>query len=175
MHYKGHIITKKIPTKKEIEKILIKYKEGRKSSEKLDFKWDWYQVGGRYGGKINIHFNLIENEDKNFLFHTRNYKYFIIDILEKIKSRNQYYEELEYLQYMGLNDNILHVDGGYYNDTIDFDITNCFAVIDPDGNLYRRELWDKEQQEWLVNSDFDEEVKMIDLKDKFITIIDFHY
>ena len=73
---------------------------------------------------------------------------------------------------MGLRENILYVDGGYYNDMIDFDITDCHLVIDDAENLYLIESWNG--NEWKPNDNFNEQIKKIDLKDKFITIIDFH-
>ena len=172
MHYKGHIITKKIPTTQQLAKILSKYRDGSETEQ--IFNWDWYAIGGRYGGKINIHFDPNENEDNWYLGsrHKRNYKYFIIAILEDIEKEVKYYDELEYLQYMGLNDKILHVDGGYFKDTIDFDITNCFLVVDDNEEIYIREAWDGNN--WIEDKDFDNKVKGIDLKDKFITVIDFH-
>ncbi len=170
MHYKGHIITKKIPTDEQISKILEKYRYD--DEEEKDFEWDWYMIGGRYGGQIKIKFNPKENEDNYFGFRNRNYKYFISHILSEEKEKNKYYEELYCLLYMGLNENILYVDGGYYNNTINFDITNCFLVIDDEENLYVREIWKDET--FITDNEFDNKVKNIDLKDKFITVIDFH-
>lgn len=172
MHYKGYVITKKIPTQKKLEEILSKYKEDFDRKDKVDFEWDWWQIGGRYGGKINIRFDPNENEDNWYMNRTRNHKYFIIDILDDIKQNIKFYDELDYLLYMGLNDKILHVDGGYFNDMIDFDITNCFIVIDDENNLYVRQFWNEE--DWIEDKDFDNKVKKIDLESKFITIIDFH-
>lgn len=168
MHYKGHIITKKLPTNEELSKILEKYREdGTK-----EFEWDWWQIGGRYCGKIKINFNPNENEENYYLFRQRNNKHFISQILNEVKENNTYYEELDYLKYMGLRENILYVDGGYFKDMIDFEIDNCYVVIDDNGNLYVREHWDGEH--WIEYKDFEETVKKIDLTDKFITIIDFH-
>lgn len=172
MHYKGHVITKEIPTSKRLEEILSKYKEDFDREDKVDFEWDWWQIGGRYGGEINIKFDPNENEDKWYMNHTRNYKYFIIDILDDIKQNIKFYDELDYLLYMGLNDKILHVDGGHFNDMIDFDISNCFMVIDDEDNLYVRQSWNGE--DWIEDKGFDDKVKAINLENKFITIIDFH-
>ena len=166
MHYKGYIITKKIPTDDEIQEILEPYNENK--YEDLEFAWDWFQIGGRYGGKIKINYE----EKEFFYFKQRNYKYFIINILSKIQENMRYYEELDYLKYMGLKDNILYVDGAYYSDIVDFDITNCYFVIDTDRTLYSRELWKNET--FITDCEFDDKVKKIDLKDKFITVVDLH-
>lgn len=171
MHCKGYLITKEIPTEQKLNRILEKYSSEKVNDEK--FEWDWWQIGGRYGGKIKIKFNPDENEDKYYCGRDRNHKYFISNILDDIKINCKWYEELDYLQYMGLNDNILYVDGGYYSDMLEFEIDNCYLVIDDEENLYVREVW--ENGHWIEDNDFDNKVKNIDLKRKFITVIDFHY
>lgn len=50
MHYKGHLITDKLPTNDTIQKILGKYSEYEPGLK--TFEYDWYVIGGRYGGKI---------------------------------------------------------------------------------------------------------------------------
>lgn len=170
MHYCGYIITETIPTDEKIEKILEPYNE--ETHENLEFAWDWFQIGGRYAGKLKIKFNPDENEDGWYGFRERNYKYFISKELEKIKQNNGYYDELEHLKYMGLNEKILYVDGAYYKDIYNFDITNTCFVIDCDGTLYSRELW--KNHEWIEDKEFDEKVKKINLENKFITVIDMH-
>lgn len=170
MHFKGHIITNKIPTDDEILKKVKKYRESARGNKK--FEWDWYEIGGRYGGRIKINFDPEQNEDNWYLFHDRNYKYFISNILKETKDKVEHYEELDYLQYMGLNNKILFVDGGYFNDMIEFDITDCYLVIDDNNELYVREFWNG--NDWVENKEFDNEVANIDLNDKFITVIDFH-
>lgn len=171
MHCKGYIITKDLPTNEKLTEILEKYRE---TEETKKFEWDWYQIGGVYGGEIKINFNPEENEDEYFMFKDRNNKYFISQILNKLKENSDsYYDELDYLIYMGLRENILYVDGAYYNDIINFDITNCYVVIDEEENLYVREYWNG--NDWITDEKFDEKVSKINLKDKFITTIDFHY
>lgn len=172
MHYKGHIITKELPTNDILGNILEKYRENYSDEVQL-FAWDWYEIGGRYGGNLKIKFNPKENEDNYYCFRDRNNKYFISQILNEIKNNkeNTYYDELDYLKYMGLKENILYVDGAYVKDIIDFDITNCFVVIN-ENKIYIRESWDGHS--FNENKNFDKEVNDIDLTDKFITIIDFH-
>lgn len=170
MHYKGYVITKKIPTNEQISKILKKYRYDYEKQKEFDF--DWYSIGGRYGGQIKINFNPKNNEDDYICFRDRNYKYFISDVLNEIKERFDFYDELDYLKYMGLNENILYVDGGYYNDIINFDITDCYLVIDDEENFYVREIWKDET--FITDNEFDNKIKNINLKDKFITVIDFH-
>lgn len=170
MHFKGYIITKEIPTEEKLEKILEPYYY-ENDKESL-ISWDWWQIGGRFGGKIKIKFDPNTNEDNWYCFHDRNHKYFICSMLDKIKENLKFYEELDILQYMGLSEHTLYVDGGYYNDMIDFDITDCYMVIDDEEKLYLAESWNG--TDFKQNDEYEKQLKQIDLKDKFITIIDFH-
>lgn len=172
MHCRGHIITKKLPTRELLNEILKPYHCEEENNES-GFDWDWWQIGGRYGGGIKIHFDPNENEDNWFCLHDRNNKYFISAALDELKENIKFYDELDWLQYMGLKENTLYVDGGYSKDFIDFDISSCYVVIDEEGKIYTRETWNGEA--WKQHLDFDNKVKEIDLTDKFITVIDFHY
>ena len=87
MHCRGHLITKKLPTDDEISKILEKYREDY--SQEQEFSWDWYEIGGRYGGKIKINFNPENNKDNWYLFKDRNNKYFISQALNELKAKKE--------------------------------------------------------------------------------------
>lgn len=170
MHYKGHLITDKLPTGDAIRKILKKYSEYEPGIKK--FEYDWYVVGGRYGGRIKIKFNPEENEDNYCLFKHRNNKYFISSLINKLDNNTLSYDELDILKYMGLNDNILYVDGGYYKDMIDFELDNCYVIITEDEAI-PRQIWNGE--DWIDNdATFIKKVSEISLENKFITVIDFH-
>ena len=171
MHFKGHLVTKKLPTNDEISKILEKYREDL--DEEQEFSWDWYEIGGRYGGKIKINFNPDDNEEEWYCFQDRNNKYFISQAINELKEKiKPYYDEIEWLKYMGLREKVLYVDGAFYKDMINFDLSDCFVVIDDKETLYVRQKWNGD--DWITNEKFNDEVSKIDLKDKFITIIDFH-
>lgn len=58
-----------------------------------------------------------------------------------------------------------------YEDLRNFDITDCYLVIQ-ENYINIRERWDGAH--FIENKNFDDEVKKIDLKNKFITVIDFH-
>lgn len=169
MHYKGHLITDKLPTNDTIRKILGKYSE-YESGLKI-FEYDWYAIGGRYGGKIKIKFNPEENEDNYYLFQHRNNKYFISNLINNLDNNPLKYDELDLLKYMGLNDNILYVDGGYYKDMINFELDNCYVVI-TESEAIPREIWNGDN--WIDNEDFDKKISKLSLDNRFITVIDFH-
>lgn len=170
MHYCGYIITNNIPSDEDIEKILEPYNEN--NHENLEFAWDWYNIGGRFGAKLKINFEPDKNEDGWYSFRDRNYKYFISSKLKELKTKLQYYDEIENMVYMGLRERTLYVDGAYYKDIINFDITDCYFLIDNDGNLYSRELW--KNHEFVKDEEFDDKVKKIRLENKFITVVDIH-
>ena len=170
MHCKGHLITDKLPTEDAIRKILGKYSEDEPGIK--IFEYDWYAIGGRYGGRIKIKFNPAENEDGYFLFQHRNNKYFISNILNELGDNILKYDELDLLKYMGLNDKVLYVDGGYYEDIINFELDNCYVVITED-EVISREIWNGD--DWIDNENFDKKISKLSLDGKFITVIDFHY
>lgn len=169
MHYKGHLITDKLPTNDTIQNILGKYSEYKPGLK--TFEYDCYVIGGRYGGEIKIKFNPEDNEDDYCLFKHRNNKYFISSLINKLDNNTLRYDELDILQYMGLNDNILYVDGGYYKDMINFELDDCYVVI-TESEAIPREIWTSDSL--VDNEDFDKKISKLSLDGKFITIIDFH-
>jgi hypothetical protein len=167
MHYKGYLITDKLPTKDVIKEKLQKYHIDY--TIKKPFEYDYYEIGGRFGGKIKIKFNPEENEDDYYLSRHRNNKYFISNMLNILR----YHDELELLMYMGLRDNILYVDGGYYEDIIDFKLDDCCVVI-TENKIILSEFWDGNH--WINNEkQFNKEIAKLSLNSKFITVIDFHW
>lgn len=94
MHYCIHLLTKQLPTEKEIEKIMEPYSwdsiddedtdDEKKKIEYPVFTWDWYQIGGRYSACLKLkvdgedsenreHYNwgYLENNPRNErLFHS---------------------------------------------------------------------------------------------------------
>lgn len=64
MHYCIHLLTKQLPTEKEIEKIMEPYSwdsiddedtdDDKKKIEYPVFTWDWYQIGGKYSARLLV-------------------------------------------------------------------------------------------------------------------------
>lgn len=158
MHIKGYVITKNKPTLNEIYDILEPYYEGNDNNV---IGWDWLEIGGRYRESIKTKSNI---QNKNIIEEKINNS-FISKIMKIIKNNNELEEDK--------NEDIIEVNGAYYKDTIDFDITSCYLVFDNESNkLYIREKWDGRENK--VNENFEEEIKNIDLENKFITVVDFH-
>lgn len=169
MHCCGYMVTETIPTENEIEEILKSYESVDGST---NFCWDWYEIGGRYGGKLKIYFNPDDNEDKWYCgeAHERNFKYFISNALAEWKEmtlKSGYWDELQVMLYMGLRKYNLYVDGAYYDDIENFDVTSCYFLIDDSEK--KRVLYVRDSCEH-----FDEKVKELRLEGKFITVIDLH-
>ena len=78
MHYCALLITKEFPTEDKIDEIMrpyyydnIEYDEkGNLTSPYPVFTWDWYQIGGRYNGKLKL--KIDENDETyNWGFYDR--------------------------------------------------------------------------------------------------------
>lgn len=149
MHIKGYVITKNKPTLNEIYDMLEPYYYDNDTEY---IGWDWFEIGGRYSGAIQIksstpYNHIIKKENNNS----------IISKITRLFERN----------------NDLDVDSAYYEDIVDFDITKSFIVFDNESKtLYVRERWNGIS--YKTDDTFDEKVKNINLEGKIITIIDFH-
>lgn len=74
MHYCIHLLTKQLPTEKEIEKIMEPYSwdsiddedtdDGKKKIEYPVFTWDWYQIGGRYSACLKLKVDGEDSENR---------------------------------------------------------------------------------------------------------------
>ena len=74
MHYCIHLLTKQLPTEKEIEKIMGPYSwdsiddedtdDEKKKIEYPVFTWDWYQIGGRYSAYLKLKVDIEDSENR---------------------------------------------------------------------------------------------------------------
>ena len=190
MHYCVLVYTKEFPTDEVIEKALkpYKYKEdGYEDGEQRPlFTWDWWQVGGRYGGKFKLDISDREHEEK--------YKIFEFTRIRRSVTlfRNAYLEKTTYgmdefnramlaeeyaIQYCGMRDGYIYVDGAWANDIKNLmdEAENCWAVIDADGTAVAREHWDGEH--WENDDKFADKAMAIAMKNKadtYVTVVDIH-
>ena len=189
MHYKAFLITKEFPTDDIIEEIMQPF-NGEDLFERREknlitnepypvFTWDWYQVGGRYNSFFEL--DMKKTEDKyewncckdraNVVFRS-----YLFDELYRLCDEKKKWLIREYKFYpcLGGRDNILRVDGGLISDMKDFDITQCYIIIDVDGDAYARSSWNGSQ--WVEDIDFDDKTKAIleVSKDYYIVTIDIH-
>ncbi len=111
MHFKGHIITKKLPTESELSNILEKYRENFDTKE---FAWDWWQIGGRYGSKIKINFNhKVLYVDGGYFKDMIDFKiddcYVVIDDEENLYVRESWNGE-DWIKHEDFEDKIKNID-----------------------------------------------------------------
>ena len=193
MHYCVFVYTKEFPSDNVIEKVLkpYRYKDGGyEDGEKRPlFTWDWWQVGGRYGGKFKLDITDSARKEKyKILEYTRCRRsgtifrsaylekttYGILEVCEH--SRDKLDEEYA-IQYCGMRDGYIYVDGAWANDIKNLmdEADNCWAVIDTDGAAIAREHWNG--TEWKDDDQFADKAMAIATKNKadtFVTVVDIH-
>jgi len=185
MHYCLHLFTKQFPTNEVIKEELAPYNSELLSDDQPlpAFTYDWWQVGGRYGGQIKL--GILGTEDKyrwDYLtldMDRRAGRLFRSQFLEKLASRipGPYLTEDEALGYMGFGDGFIYADGAWLPDVTNLaDIAGkCFYIL-ADGEVMAREVWDGEH--WIsTDYDFDEKAYALMLrmaKNHYLTVIDLH-
>lgn len=190
MHYCVLVYTKEFPSNNVIEKALepYRYKGGgyEDGEQRPLFTWDWWQVGGRYCGKFKL--DISDSEHKE--------KYRILEYTPRRRSgtlfRSAYLEQTTYgfcefgrdktpedeaLQYCGMRDGYIYVDGARANDIKNLtDVAdNCWAVIDTDGSAIASEHWDGAS--WKDDDQFVDKAMAIATKNKadtYVTVVDIH-
>ena len=184
MHYCLHLYTTQFPTNEVIEEALRPYNSELLSDDQPQpiFTYDWWQVGGRYGGEIRL--NILGTEDKYkweyvmLDWERRAGRLFRSQFLEKLPTYGPgyYLTEENALGYMGFGDGFIYVDGAWLPDVINqTDLAGkCFYIL-ADGEAMARSVWDGEH--WIVNSNFDEDARELMqrmAKNHYLTVIDLH-
>lgn len=191
MHYCALLITKEFPSTAEIDEIMEPYcYKNIKDDEECGglstlpiFTWDWYQIGGRYNGKLKL--KIDENDATyNWGYYDRdgrNGRLFyscLLSRMEKfVKDGNipsYMYSEEDYFASMGSRDGYLYVDGARINDLLNFEEQSCYLCIDANGNVIARESWDGKA--FVKDEHFDEKLEEIKKNSQgmFVTVLDIH-
>ena len=194
MHYCCLLITKEIPTKEDIDKIMEPYKEcdemyekkekmsGEEISKAYPFTWDYYLIGGRYGGYIKYKF---EGDDYKFYNHNLNHKKILSklfddlnknyqDRLAKLLEKNEV-DEAEFVEYLGYRDKFIYCDGSYISKCdLPADLRGYVCIDSIRNKVYAREVWNG--SEWIKDKDYDNKVAQTiqNSQEGFITVLDFH-
>lgn len=179
MHYCVHLITKTLPTEKEIGEIMKPYEDDNvEDLSSSVFTWDWWVIGGRYGGRIKLKVDM-EDEEYRWKFYSsepREGRLFHSLLLAEIRERFPRYrgEEEDWFVYLGARDNYLCVDGAKIKDIINLENLDCYICIDVDGKAIARERWNGE--DFIKDQDFDKKYEEIleKSKDYFLTVLDIH-
>ena len=193
MHFCLFLYTHEFPTDDVIGNALKPYYEGDYYKREDDdprprppILWDWFQVGGRYGGKLKLKV-MFEGSDKyEFNWYPelrRAGRVFRHRLLERVAVERRFchdkgkVEETDSLCYMGIRDHVLYVDGAWIPDLVNLDeiADQTYCVIDADGTASARETYNGE--EWIRDEHFDDKLRQIAEKNRgdcYLTVIDLH-
>ena len=184
MHYCMLLFTKELPSEKEIAEIMQPYCEANLDYDDYPiFKWDWYQIGGRYSGCLKL---SVEKDEEYYSFRYyskegRNKRLFYSSLLSDMKEFAEKgnvpswgYREEDYFNSMGYHDGFLYVDGARVDDLLNFEEQNCFICIDADRNVIARETWNGDT--FVKDEQFDKKLEEIKRNSKgmFVTVLDIH-
>lgn len=191
MHACICVITDEFPSQKVIEKKMEPYYEYREedANESIPiFRWDSWQIGGRYCGRIKLKINH-EDEMYNWGFYEKvpragrlyrsSFLEGCIKAGEMVPIGNElwHFSEEDYYPYFGYCDGYLRVDGCRIEDVIDFEktATSTFGFIGKNGEAYARDFWNGEK--WVDDETYEEKVKeaINNVKGCYITFVDIHH
>jgi hypothetical protein len=162
------------------------YSHEEEEVERPLFTWDYWVVGGRYGGLLKLNSTLEKYEPYCFsptkragrLFRSALFERVTYGCLEfSIRGAGNKIEEVYAMEYCGAREGELRVDGAWIPDITNFDeiSDNCFCMIDIDGTAYARDIWNGKT--FITTEDFDCILKKIaekNCEDCFLTVIDLH-
>ena len=189
MHFCVAIISEQFPANEELEEILKPYDEKdywgdmdendelKEKKPRPAFMWDWWVVGGRYGGKIKLRVDK-ENEEYRWGFidkERKSARLFRSYILDEIHDTKAAYFEDETYYWMGWRDNFLYVDGAKVKDVLNMEeCMNTYAFIGKNNEIYVRSRWDGEK--YVDDEQYDEKVKeaIKNTEDCWVCIVDCH-
>lgn len=193
MHYYVQLLTKKLPSEKEIEDIMRPYNstllfencENEDDIEYPVFTYDYYLIGGRYKARIKMKCDTDDKENKDYYnwgFYDpdpRNGRLFWSSLLTTLKENIKpawCFSEEDWFMNMGFGDRYMLVDGARLKDVVNFDeiADDGYICILPDGSAIARESWNGHK--FVEDEDFDSKhLKALkDNMDGFITILDIH-
>ena len=189
MHYCIFVFTHRCPTLEQLNNIMAPYKGTEYWNDESDtvspptFTWDWWQMGGRYGGMLKL---KIDPEDEGERYgwrfiprENRNGRVFWSSLLNKANESYSYsaWSECEMFAHLGFADGYIRVDGAYVCDILNRDDLGCYGFIGEDGKAFVREYWNGEHFENC--EDFENQYATMMEKaaadpDMFLTVIDIH-
>lgn len=148
MHICTLIFTKSKPTLEELELILEPHCEEVDGEYNEQGFWDWYQVGGRYRGKLLVH-----------------------DIKNTISGESSWTNEnMEIVGVSGCFINNINVEA--YSENRNW--YDSYSYLSVDGEYNTRSFWDGDN--WNDNVNYDKQLaEMISDTNLFVTVVDCHY
>ena len=196
MHYCFVVITKEFPTDDVLSEALAPFNEDAFYEKREDnpeeehpvFLWDYWQVGGRYGGKLKLKIDY-DDEEYRWMFYAkigepragrlfRSKMCETLDSLQKQKER-MFFTPIEddYRGYLGSNDGYIRVDGCKVKDVIDFEetvVNNGYGFVGKDGEAFAKETWNG--HDFIKDEHYEEKVReaIKDVQDCYVTYVDCH-
>lgn len=195
MHTSMVVITREFPTDEVLDKVMEPYNDEAfyekysdedeipKDAEWPKFTWDYFVVGGRYGGRLKLRMDM-EDQTYKWGFYAkepRAGRLFRSTLCERVDAARREHTifssfEDEYRGYLGAPEGYIRVDGCKVKDVIDFEKTvleGSFGIIGKDGKVICREYYGEKFEE---NENYEEEVKeeLKDVQDCYVTYLDVH-
>ena len=174
-------------TDEVIEKVLAPFNDekfyGKPEGERVRpaFTWDWYSLGGRYGGLIKLRVDMYDEkyEWRYIGREPRNGRLFRSALLDTINNRYNsrwdaaYYENY-HLDYMGFRDAFLYVDAALADDIQNISDMSCYCFVDQNGNAFARDYFNEEG--FVTNEDFDTQLSNAKENSSgcYICVVDLH-
>lgn len=182
MHYCFLYFSKEMPTREKIREVMApyNYENYYESREVQPFYYDYFVIGGRYGGKLKLKVEK-DNETYRWEFTGRRegrlfYNSLIKKLMEVKELGSGFYIEDGCYDYFGYRDGFLYVDGAPLKDLINLDELSCYGYIGINGELHTREIWKDKEKEFVKVEHFDEDLELY-IKhhmDCFVTVLDIH-
>ena len=184
MHYPVYIFTKEFPTDEIIEKALAPYKD-RAAYGNPDISWDYYRIGGRYGGFLKIECKKDDDYYKWMCFTLENKagRLFRSGFLEYCNKEFEKsipgYDEVYMFLYCGYRDGYIYADGARIADLINQEevLGKGYSFIDTsNGEASSREYICAHHGTYVKNQEYSAELKaaMERNKDGYLTVMDLH-
>ena len=193
MHYCIIVITEQFPTDDILDQKLRPFSDDTfygqfpddeeipEDAVRPQFTWDWWTVGGRYGGLLKLKIDEAD-EEYNWMYvakEPRAGRLFRSDILEQINNKKPWFchdEERAFL-YMGSREGYIHVDGCKIKDVIDFEdtvVNHGWGFIGKNGEAYSREYWTGKK--YIKDELYEEKVKAAiqNVEDCYVCYVDIH-
>ena len=194
MHYCIAIITEEFPTDDVLRSKLAPYNEEMfysqfesEDDEKIypQFLWDYWIIGGRYGGTLKLKIDE-ENEEYDWDYFSkvpRSGRLYRSRLLEVWLDPNSRYSshtllprEEEVYGYLGSDNGYIRVDGCKVKDCLNFEDTvlNTWGFIGKDDAAYSRSYWNG--KDIIPDEHYEEKVKaaIADVDDCYVCIVDIH-
>ena len=187
MHYCCLVITKEFPTDEVLEKVLRPFNEedfyDNPEGERVRpaFLWDWYCVGGRYGGRIKLRKDLDDEkyEWRYISKEPRNGRLFRSALLDTLQHYRKSTWDIAYgenyaFDYMGFEDGFLYVDAALADDIQNISEMGCYCFVDQNGNAFARDYYNGGS--WIDNTEFDTQLSnaKANCSGCYICVVDIH-